>query len=115
MWQHSLTPAGGVLRRDDPLLAALLCSDGMLIGTGAAPVEDVALSLAEAELYGAVRVTSEVLVLMPMYQDLVRMYSSAVLGDASAALGATQEKRLRHMKTLAHMCVDSRESCYARD
>ena len=49
----------------------------------------VALSSAEAELYGAVKATSEVLGILSMYRDIGKKCSGHVMGDASACLSIT--------------------------
>ena len=62
----------------------------------------VALSSAEAELYGLVRATSETMGLMSMYQDLGITIGGRVLGDASAALAIVARRglgKLRHLDT----------------
>ena len=63
----------------------------------------VARSSAEAEAYGAVRATSEVLELVSMYRDLGVENSGCVFGEASAALGIMHRQgfgKLRHLKTV---------------
>ena len=57
----------------------------------------VALSSAEAELYGLVRASAETMGFISMYKDLGTHMNGVVLGDASAAFGH-------------QLLVDSRES-----
>ena len=62
----------------------------------------VALSSAEAELYGLVRASAETMGLTPMYKDLGTHMNGVVLGDASAALAIVARRRLgklRHLDT----------------
>ena len=60
----------------------------------------VALSSAEAELYGIVKTSSELLGLRSIVQDLGKSFGALVYSDASAALGVIQRQglgRLRHV------------------
>ena len=73
----------------------------------------VALSSAEAELYGFVRASAETLRLISMYKDLGTHMNGVVLGDASAALaivcgptGTGQIEASGHQ-----LFVDPRETC----
>ena len=62
----------------------------------------VALSSAEAELYGSVRASAHTMGLMSMYKDLGTHMNGVVLGDASAALAIVVRRRvgkLRHLDT----------------
>ena len=62
----------------------------------------VALSSAEAELYGVVRASAETLGMMSMYMDMGEKVEGTVLGDASAALAIIHRKglgKLRHLDT----------------
>ena len=62
----------------------------------------VALSSAEAELYGLVRASAETMGLTSMYKDLGTHMNGVVLGDASAALAIVARRRLgklRHLDT----------------
>ena len=54
----------------------------------------VALSSAEAELYGLVRASAETLGLVSMYKDLGTHMNGVVLGDASAALAIVARRGL---------------------
>ena len=63
----------------------------------------VALSSAEAELYGLVRASAETLGLISMYKDLGTHMNGVVLGDASAALAIVTRRglgKLRHLDTI---------------
>ena len=62
----------------------------------------VALSSAEAELYGIVRASTEMLGLISLGRDLGMQLSGRVLRDASAALAIVASKglgRIRHLDT----------------
>ena len=62
----------------------------------------LALSSAEAELYGIVRTSTETLGLISMYKDIGESIEGTVLGDASAALAVIQRRglgKLRHVDT----------------
>ena len=62
----------------------------------------VALSSAEAELYGIVRASAETLGMMAMYMDMGEKVEGTVLGDVSAALAIIHRKGLgkfRHLDT----------------
>ena len=62
----------------------------------------VALSSAEAELYGLVRASAETMGLTSMYEDLGTHMNGLVLGDASAALAIVARRgldKLRHLNT----------------
>ena len=62
----------------------------------------VALSSAEAELYGLVRASAEAMGTVSMYRDFGRQVSVHVLGDASAALAIVQRQgigKIRHLDT----------------
>ena len=62
----------------------------------------VALSSAEAELYGLVRAAAETLGGRSLWQDLGEHMSGRVMGDASAALGIISRQgigKLRHLNT----------------
>ena len=62
----------------------------------------VALSSAEAELYGLVRASAETMGLISMCKDLGTHMSGLVLGDASAALAIVARRglgKLRHLDT----------------
>ena len=62
----------------------------------------VALSSAEADLYGSVRASAEAMGFISMHKDLGRHMNGVVLGDASAALAIVARRRLgklRHMDT----------------
>ena len=63
---------------------------------------DVALSSAEAELYGLVRASAETIGLISMYKDFGTHMNGVVLGDASAALAIVARRgldKLRHIWT----------------
>ena len=62
----------------------------------------LALSSAEAELYGLVRASAETMGLISMYRDLGTHMNGVVLGDASAALAIVARRglgKLRHLDT----------------
>ena len=62
----------------------------------------VALSSAEAELYGMVKASAELLGMMALYRDVGCSISGQVWGDASAALGIIGRQglgKLRHVDT----------------
>ena len=62
----------------------------------------VALSSAEAELYGLVRASAETMGLIPMYKDLGTHMNGVVLGDANEALATVARRglcKLRHLDT----------------
>ena len=62
----------------------------------------VALSSADAELYGVVRASAETVGLISMYKDFGTHMSGVVLGDASAALSIVARRglgKLRHLDT----------------
>ena len=62
----------------------------------------VALSSAEAELYGIVRASAETLGVMSLFADFGQSVRGCVLGDASAALAIVQRQgigKLRHLDT----------------
>ena len=62
----------------------------------------VALSSAEAELYGLVRASAETMGLISMYKDFGTQMNGVVLGDASAALAIVDPRglgKLRHLDT----------------
>ena len=62
----------------------------------------VALSSAEAEVYGSVRALTETMRLISMYKDLSTHMNGSVLGDASAALAIVARRglgKLRHLDT----------------
>ena len=62
----------------------------------------VALSSAEAVLYGLVRASAETMGLISMYKDLGTHMNGVVLGDASAALAIVARRglgKLRHLDT----------------
>ena len=62
----------------------------------------VALSSAEAELYGCVKATAESLGVMSLYRDLGNRMTASVLTDASATLSMIKKKGLgkaRHINT----------------
>ena len=62
----------------------------------------VALSSAEAELYGLVRASAETMGLISMYKDLGTHMNGVVLGGASAALAIVARRglgKLRHLDT----------------
>ena len=62
----------------------------------------VALSSAEAEMYGSVRASAETMGLISMYKDLGTHMNGVVLGDASAALAIVARRglgKLRHLDT----------------
>ena len=62
----------------------------------------VALSSAEAELYGLVRASAETLSTIAMYQDFGTLVKGCILGDASAALAIIQRQglgKMRHLDT----------------
>ena len=62
----------------------------------------VALSSAEAELYGIVRASAETMGLISMYKDLGTHTNGVVLEDLSAALAIVARRRLgklRHLDT----------------
>ena len=64
----------------------------------------VALSSAEAELYGLVRASAETLGLISLYKDLGTPMNGLVLGDASAALAIVARRglgKLRHQEKAA--------------
>ena len=72
----------------------------------------VALSSAEAELCGLVRVSSETVGLISMYKDLGTHMNGVVLGDASAALAIVARRGLGKFEASGHqLFVDPRESC----
>ena len=52
----------------------------------------MALSSAEAELYGLVRASAETMGLMSMYKDFSTHMNGLVLGDASAALAIVADE-----------------------
>ena len=62
----------------------------------------VALSSAEAELYGLVRASAETLGLLSLFMDFGETLTGHVLGDASAALAIVQRQgigKMRHLDT----------------
>ena len=60
----------------------------------------VALSSAQAELYGLVRASAETVGLISMYKDLGTHMNGVALGDASAALAiVARQGTLRHLDT----------------
>ena len=62
----------------------------------------IALSSAEAELYGMVRASAETIGIMSMFKDLGVEVGGRILGDASAALAIIARKgigRIRHLDT----------------
>ena len=62
----------------------------------------MALASAEAELYGLVRASAEILGLISMYKDVGTHMNGVVLGDASAALAIVARRglgKLRHLDT----------------
>ena len=62
----------------------------------------VALSSAEAELYGIVKATAELKGLMSLWKDLGVVLSSHLLADASAALGILKRRglgKITHLNT----------------
>jgi hypothetical protein len=62
----------------------------------------IALSSAEAELYGLVRAAAETLGAMSLYKDIGKKVEGRVLGDASAALAIIARQgigKLRHLDT----------------
>ena len=62
----------------------------------------IALSSAEAELYGIVRASAETLGLISMYKDMGESIERTVLGDASATVANIQRRglgKLRHLDT----------------
>ena len=62
----------------------------------------MALSSAEAELYGLVRASAETVGLKTMYKDLGTHMNGLALGDASAALAIVARRglgKLRHLDT----------------
>ena len=62
----------------------------------------VALSSAEAELYGLVRASAETLGIIASFSDLGEKVEGQVLGDASAALAIIRRQgigRIRHLDT----------------
>ena len=62
----------------------------------------VALSSAEAELYGLVRASAETMGLISMYKDFGTHVNGVVLGDASAALAIVVRRcqgKLMHLDT----------------
>ena len=72
----------------------------------------VALSSAEAELYGLVRASAETMGLISLYKDFGTHVNGVVLGDASAALAIVVRRcqgKLMHLDT--NLFVDPRESC----
>ena len=72
----------------------------------------VAVSSAEAELYGLVRASAETLGLISMYKDLGTHMNGVVLGDASAALAIVARRGLGKFEASGHqLFVDPRESC----
>ena len=72
----------------------------------------VALSSAEAELYGLVRASAETMGLISMYKDLGTHMNGVVLGDASAALAIVARRGLGKVRASGHqLFVDPRESC----
>ena len=63
----------------------------------------VALSSADAELYGLVRASAETMGLISMYKDLGTRMNGVGLGDASAALAIAARRglgKLRHLDTI---------------
>ena len=71
----------------------------------------VALSSAEAELYGLVRASAETLGLISMYKDLGTHMNGVVLGDASAALAIVARRGTGQIEASGHqLLVDPRES-----
>lgn len=75
---------------------------GHLIKPWCKTQDTIALSSAEAELYGIVRASSEGLGLVSMYKDVGHDATCTVLGDASAALAIIARQgvgRLRHLDT----------------
>ena len=82
---------GGLIRRG-----------GHLLKTWCKTQATVALSSAEAELYGLVRASAEALGTASMFKDFGRTVSVQVLGDASAALAVIHRQgigRIRHLDT----------------
>ena len=72
----------------------------------------VALSLAEAELYGLVRASAETLRLISMYENFGTHMDGVVLGNASAALGIDGPTGTGQIEASGHqLFVDPRESC----
>ena len=62
----------------------------------------IALSSAEAELYGMVKASAESLGIVSLMKDVGRNIKSCILGDASAALGIIARKglgKVRHLNT----------------
>ena len=62
----------------------------------------IALSSAEAELYGMVRASAETIGLMSMFKDLGVEVGGQILGDASAALAILERRgigKIRHLDT----------------
>ena len=62
----------------------------------------IALSSAEAELYGMVRASAETIGLMSMFKDLGVEVGGQILGDASAALAIIERRgigKIRHLDT----------------
>ena len=62
----------------------------------------IALSSGEAELYGIVKASAELLGMGSIYRDLGESKNSSVIGDASAALGMVQRMglgKVRHLHT----------------
>ena len=61
-----------------------------------------ALSSAEAELYGIVKMSAEVMGIMSMYKDFGKTVAGHILCDANAALGVIRRKgvgKIRHLDT----------------
>lgn len=82
---------GGLIRRGRHLLKTWCKTQAV-----------IALSSAEAELYGLVRASAEALGIASMFKDFGRTVSVQVLGDASAALAVIQRQgigRIRHLDT----------------
>ena len=71
----------------------------------------VALSSAEAELYGLVRASAETMGLTSMYKDLGTHMNGGVLGDASAALAIVARRKLgksRHLDTNCYLLIQEK-------
>ena len=70
----------------------------------------VALSSAEAELYGLVRASAETMGLTSMYKDLGTHMNGVVLGDASATLAIVARRGVGQIVASGHQqLVDPRE------
>ena len=70
----------------------------------------VALSSAEAEAYGMIACSAELLGIQPCASDLGMQLSAAVYADASAALGIVQRRGIEKVRHIRTQCLWLREA-----